>query len=1415
MAIETNLNVAPYYDNFDEDKNFHKILFRPGVALQNRELLDLQNLSQQQIERFASHVFKNGTIVEGVNFEFNPKYDYVKILDTQVGGVPAAPAEYINLMAKNSSNVIAQIVNFKTGFESLDPDTNYLFLRYINSGNTFNISSFSNDEVLTIYSDNYRLFNYNITNGGQSFSNTDTAVIISPLLVKNSNVAVGGVSQTIGSNTANVYVIESNTTFGTITINGTQYSNTEGYKILKVRPIFSDLSNTLVTASKWSVSVNSSLLQGANSANVVAIIGTGASATITTDTNGVVVDYSITNSGSGYQLLPYVNVRSSTGTVSILDIQAVNYKAQVVVGGSTLTGGSTTAVGNGYAFSVTSGVIYQKGYFIQVDPQTIIVNAYSSNVNNVTVGFTTVETIVNSAVDSTLLDNSLGAPNENAPGANRLKLAPTLAVVNTSSAAGNNSFFPLVEFREGAPYKQYKLSQYNVLGQEFERRSDETNGNFVTDPFVISTSEQYNYSNNTVDIIIDPGLAYIGGKRVEIEGNTRLNLRRAVDFKTLTDQSVSFNYGNYVNVDEYVGYFDHTTGATVTLYDTARNYISTGQSTIATTGNAIGTARIRSIVYDSGLVGSAAAKYRIYLFDIRMEQGKSFTQTRSIYFTDGTNKGICDIIISDDPNSGEDIALLNESLSTGLVYGTGARSARNANNVNYQIRTTNNSVTISTTGVVTITSSDEFPYGNNAALSAVQRREIILAPKSNTTSTNTIINITTVSSNATINGTGLAAAFEVGDFVKLYSGANSAQTMFSTVKSVESSGKITLANTWTYAGVVDGIIARHFPAFVPIPLDDSRVSANLNGNAKTLTISLGNTSGLITLASSVGAHTTFTVRKVDSQELSKTINRGVLVKIRIANNVANTTGPWCLGIPDVFRLNAVYKDTSSVVNTSSTDVTRYFTVDTGQSEDYYGHSHLRIEKDTGLTLTSSDWLLVELDSFGTSTPTSAGYFSIESYVLAQNNASRATLGNTSINVMEIPSTKVSTGAIFDLRDALDFRPRVMLTANATSTLASATVNPANTINFNTHDKLFPAPDSLVEYNTSYYLTRTDRVILDKSGTIRLIEGVPSDVFTPPPLPAGSINIGTIVVPPWPSLPVGLSKNYLDFTITRTGTDLQQFTKLGQYTIAAEQSLSNEIVQPRVYTMIDIAELDRRLKSLEKYVTLCCEEMQTKNLYLASDSGGERFKNSLFVDTFEDYNNCDTSHPEFRCYIDQKEGILHPFTASINFQARFNYDDTTTANCISLIEGTVSKEPGIVTFGEAIATLEIESEFTLIDQAKQTSAISTSGQPVKFVGDIEVLPTTFKMLLEVETQVTDIIAPPPVPQPVPAVVDPTPAAAGKPKASPKPRPVTYRVGTDPKTGKPIYRTWTSGTIGQGSATDRHPTLGRLRGGIDKW
>jgi len=63
MAQNTNLNVTPYYDDFDKDKNFYKVLFRPGFPIQARELTTMQSVLQNQVENVGQHLFKDGAMV--------------------------------------------------------------------------------------------------------------------------------------------------------------------------------------------------------------------------------------------------------------------------------------------------------------------------------------------------------------------------------------------------------------------------------------------------------------------------------------------------------------------------------------------------------------------------------------------------------------------------------------------------------------------------------------------------------------------------------------------------------------------------------------------------------------------------------------------------------------------------------------------------------------------------------------------------------------------------------------------------------------------------------------------------------------------------------------------------------------------------------------------------------------------------------------------------------------------------------------------------------------------------------------------------------------------------------------------------------------------------------------------------------
>ena len=57
---------APYYDDFDKakSKNYVKMLYNPGYALQARELTQSQTMLQNQIASVGSYLFKDGSAVE-------------------------------------------------------------------------------------------------------------------------------------------------------------------------------------------------------------------------------------------------------------------------------------------------------------------------------------------------------------------------------------------------------------------------------------------------------------------------------------------------------------------------------------------------------------------------------------------------------------------------------------------------------------------------------------------------------------------------------------------------------------------------------------------------------------------------------------------------------------------------------------------------------------------------------------------------------------------------------------------------------------------------------------------------------------------------------------------------------------------------------------------------------------------------------------------------------------------------------------------------------------------------------------------------------------------------------------------------------------------------------------------------------
>ena len=73
-----NFNTAPYYDDYDADNRFLKILFNPGRAVQARELTQIQSALQNQISSGAKHIFKDGANVLGGEVSINHR-DWIQI----------------------------------------------------------------------------------------------------------------------------------------------------------------------------------------------------------------------------------------------------------------------------------------------------------------------------------------------------------------------------------------------------------------------------------------------------------------------------------------------------------------------------------------------------------------------------------------------------------------------------------------------------------------------------------------------------------------------------------------------------------------------------------------------------------------------------------------------------------------------------------------------------------------------------------------------------------------------------------------------------------------------------------------------------------------------------------------------------------------------------------------------------------------------------------------------------------------------------------------------------------------------------------------------------------------------------------------------------------------------------------------
>ena len=127
-----NFNQSPYFDDFDELKQFYRVLFRPGVAVQAREMNQLQSILQNQVTKFGNHIFKDGSMVIPGQVSYNDKARYVKLSSTTLGGNSLSYLEGKEISVNVDGSGLRAYVITTVATDGVDPDT--LIVHYVSGG---------------------------------------------------------------------------------------------------------------------------------------------------------------------------------------------------------------------------------------------------------------------------------------------------------------------------------------------------------------------------------------------------------------------------------------------------------------------------------------------------------------------------------------------------------------------------------------------------------------------------------------------------------------------------------------------------------------------------------------------------------------------------------------------------------------------------------------------------------------------------------------------------------------------------------------------------------------------------------------------------------------------------------------------------------------------------------------------------------------------------------------------------------------------------------------------------------------------------------------------------------------------------------------------------------------------------------
>ncbi len=598
----------PYYDDYDPSKGFIKVLFKPGISVQTRELNQLQSILQNQIGCLADSVFKDGSVVKDGRIIFKNDVSYVKLVNSY-NDVNFSYNNYKGRMVYGATTKI--VASVFDGFDTNNNNPGTLYLNYLGSGvfdeTDDNIGTFQEGEVLSLVNE--------------------------------------------------IYVTQ---------IRGDFYIN--------------------------------EIIHGENS---------GAEAKlIVVDNNKLHIVYT-----SDKRFIENETITGNSTNASCIFAQGETeqYQCQINTSANTIN-----PLGVGSFVLVSSGIYYIDGYFVNVEPQQIIISEYNSIVS-AKVGFNKEVKYITASDDISLYDNANGSPNENAPGADRLYLELNLGYYNLYDNVPD-SFIEILRINNSnVVFNNSNNSQWSNIIDLLAKRTYDESGNYTVNPFIVDIQEFLNENDNNgiytesyfafnsqiealnasmsifdqespgsshlhnykyyplanhekflqackdrVCLGVNPGLAYVLGYEVNLENKLYIPMLKARTPGIDNNSWVNVKYGNYCLVHD-VNYLPDINSIEVVnlYYDELHN-------------TQVGTARVRMIAKNDD------NSYKLYLTDISMNEGETF-QSRVRYIN--SVKGSFNCAVSIDESN---YAQLHEVDKTTLIYKLPQNAVKSLEDVTYE-----------------------------------------------------------------------------------------------------------------------------------------------------------------------------------------------------------------------------------------------------------------------------------------------------------------------------------------------------------------------------------------------------------------------------------------------------------------------------------------------------------------------------------------------------------------------------------------------------------------------------------------------------------------------------------------------------------------------------------------------------------